>query len=203
MVKFICILKHIYIVGVNRRVLVCWFFNFQYAFHRPGMCCAWLVVVPPAITTDSVSIVANQRAQLYSGVLVELLFTLLRVIVWHHLRSTRDTLALIIITVHFYVVNPFSFTLDTFVNPNSKFVEKKDVGKWYGCYYNIYWINDGLILKNLFLINMLIAFAIGTKKSVEIKTTIFPIDLFCPGPFIYPVHMEWVFDWSGVPRGNI
>lgn len=61
------------------------------------------------LQVTTVSIVANQRAQLYSGVLVELLFTPLQVIVWHHLRSTRDTLALIIITLYFYVVNPFSF----------------------------------------------------------------------------------------------
>lgn len=83
--------------------------------HFIDQVCAVRAIVPPAITSDSVSIVANQRAQLYSGVLVELLFTPLRVIVWHHLRSTRDTLALITITVHFYVVNPFSFSSGDFV----------------------------------------------------------------------------------------
>lgn len=86
-------------------------------------------VCTPAITSDSVSIVANQRAQLHSGVLVELLFTPLQVIVWHHLRSTRDTLALITITLYFYVVNPFSLLwgMDT--------SKTKDHGSYINCLY--------------------------------------------------------------------
>lgn len=98
--------------------------------HFRDQVCTVYIAVPPAITSDSVSIVANQRAQLYSGVLVELLFTPLRVIVWHHLRSTCDTLALITITVFFYVFNLFSFIKYNSVKSCSSTVGKSKKSSW-------------------------------------------------------------------------